>query len=87
LPFREKLSRYAAIGHERLQTEEFFEFCDRHLSHLDAEAHEFFGTEVAKDAVRQKVHSLFPNAEVESFTELFWDRIQQWRSATTATAS
>jgi hypothetical protein len=87
MPFREKLSQYAAIGHRRLQTDEFYEFCDRHLSHLDAEAYEFFGTDEAKDAVRQKVHSLFPAAEVESFTELFWDRIQQWRSATTATAS
>jgi hypothetical protein len=80
LPFREKLSRYAAIGHKRMQTERFYEFCDRHLSHLDAEADEFFSSETAKDAIRQKVQALFPPHEVESFTELFWARIQQWRS-------
>ncbi len=86
LPFREKLARYAAIGHERMQTEAFYEFCDHHLSHLDAEAHEFFGTETAKDAVRQKVNSLFPAHEVESFTELFWERIQSWRAESSAVA-
>jgi hypothetical protein len=42
-------------------------------------ASEFFGTAVAKDAVRQKVAALFPAHEVEKFTELFWGRIQDWR--------
>ena len=40
---------------------------------------EFFGTEIARDAVRQKVGALFPAHEVEQFTELFWERIQRWR--------
>jgi hypothetical protein len=30
--------------------------------------------------VRQKVAALYPAHEVEPFTELFWERIQQWRS-------
>jgi hypothetical protein len=41
---------------------------------------EFFGTDTARDAVRKKVAALFPAHEVEEFTGLFWDRIQQWRS-------
>ena len=41
---------------------------------------EFFATDEAKDAVRQKVAALFPAHEVEQFTELFWDRIQTWRA-------
>ena len=48
--------------------------------HLDEVAWEFFGTEVARDAVRQKVAALFPAHEVEPFTELFWQRIQAWRA-------
>ncbi len=51
------------------------------LKHLDAEAYEFFATPEAKEAVRQKVAALFPAHEVEKFTELFWQRIQSWRSA------
>ena len=40
---------------------------------------DFFATDIARDAVRQKVAALFPAHEVEQFTDLFWDRIQQWR--------
>ncbi len=42
---------------------------------------EFFGTADAKDAVRRKVAALFPEHEVEKFTEMFWDRIQTWRKS------
>lgn len=76
---REKISAYAAIAHQRFETERFEEFCAQHLSHLDEVALEFFTTDVARNAVRQKVEVLFPDHEIEEFTELFWQRIQQWR--------
>ncbi len=79
MPYRERLAAYAAIGHQRMETTRFEEFCDQHLSHLDEVADEFFGSDFAREAVRSKVVSLFPEHEVESFTELFWDRIQVWR--------
>ena len=79
LPFREKLRRYAALAEKRFDTSKFEKFCDAHLGHLDTVAWEFFGETRAKDAVRQKVAALFPSHEVDSFTELFWKRIQQWR--------
>ena len=49
------------------------------LGHLDEVAHEMFGADVVKDAVREKVTALFPTHEVDQFTELFWGRIQHWR--------
>jgi len=79
LPYREKLHRYAAIARRAFDAASFEEFCARHLGHLDAVAHEFFASEQARDAVRQKVAALFPAHEVEPFTELFFGRIQQWR--------
>ena len=78
-PYREKLAAYAAIARERLQAAEFEAFCAEHLSHLDGVVWDFFATDIARDAVRQKVAALFPAHEVEQFTDLFWDRIQQWR--------
>ena len=81
LPYAEKLDRYAAIADERLETARFEEFCHVHLAHLDEVAYEFFATQDAKDAVRQKTAALFPAHEVERFTELFWQRIQAWRAA------
>ena len=40
---------------------------------------EFFGSDVAKRAVRAKVESLFPEHEHEKFTEHFWGLMQFWR--------
>jgi len=79
LPFREAFRAYAQIADERFETERFNEFCERHLSHLDEVALEFFGTPRAKEAVRLKVESKFPEHEVEQFTEHFWGLIQFWR--------
>lgn len=79
LPYEEKLAGYAKLADFRFETERFDEFCKKHLSHMDDVANEFFGTQEAKEAVRQKVIALYPPHEIEKFTELFWERIQQWR--------
>jgi len=80
LPYREALAEYAKIANERFETARFEEFCHEHLAHLDEVAHEFFGTPVARDAVWQKVKHLYPEHEVEPFTEHFFGLIQQWRA-------
>ena len=87
LPFREKLRRYAAIAHERFETARFEEFCATHLAHLDEVAWEFFGSETARDAVRDKVSLLYPEHEHEQFTDLFWNRIQSWRDGQSQAAA
>jgi hypothetical protein len=78
--YPEKLAAYAAIARRRLEAERFEEFCAKHLSHLDAVAHEFFGSDVARDAVRRKVQALYPQNEWGAFTDLFFGRIQRWRA-------
>ena len=81
LPYREKLRQWAAIAHQRFDTANFTAFCATHLPHLEQVTRDFFATEVARDAVRQKVAALYPAHEVETFTQMFWDRIQQWRES------
>ena len=76
----ERLEACAAIARPRLETERFEEFCATHLSHLDETTREFFAGDTAREAVHQKVAALFPEHEVDEFTELFWERIQDWRS-------
>ena len=78
-PLPERLAAYGALARERLQAREFGAFCDEHLSELDAIAREYFGSDEARDTVRQKVASLFPEHEVDGFTEHFWQLIQRWR--------
>ncbi|MDX2094278.1 MAG: hypothetical protein SFX73_40990, partial [Kofleriaceae bacterium] len=80
MPYRDKLRAYAKIAHQRYETEMFEEFCAKHLAHLDEVAWEFFGTDAAKSAFRQKVAALYPAHEVEPFTELFYNRVQAWRA-------
>lgn len=81
MPYREKLTAYANIARQRFEVDRFVEFCEKNLGHLDEVAWEFFGTEAAKSAVRQKVAALYPAHEIEPFTELFWGRIQHWRAS------
>lgn len=77
--FDDKLQRYAAVAAAYFETERFDEFCHKHLAHLDEVAWTFFGSPEAKDAVHQKVSAIYPEHEVDAFTDLFWGRIQQWR--------
>ncbi len=78
LPYRERLRQYARIAEQRFDTARFREWCDRHLADLDEVALEFFGSDTARDAVRQKVTALFPKHEVDKFTEHFWGLIEFW---------
>ena len=79
-PFSEKLDRYATLALRYFEHERFLEFCSEHLAHLDEAAWEFFGSDVVRDAIRQKVEALYPEHEWDEFTELFWSRIQSWRA-------
>ncbi len=79
LPYRERLREYANIARKRMEADRFAEFCHDHLPHLNEVAWEFFGTQQAKGYVLAKVQSLFPEHEVEQFTEHFWGLIQFWR--------
>jgi hypothetical protein len=78
-PFHQKLERYAAIARGRFDVDRFEEFCDRHLAHLDEVAYEFFGSDTAREAIRTKVQAMFPEHEVDRFTDHFWGLIEFWR--------
>ncbi|MGB5334830.1 MAG: hypothetical protein WBN07_04375, partial [Woeseiaceae bacterium] len=79
ISFDEKLAAYVRIARQRFDVDTFEEFCEQHLGHLDEVAHEYFGSQAVKDAIREKVEALYPPHEHDEFTELFWNRIQYWR--------
>ncbi len=77
MPYRDKLARLrGASPRSASRRRASRSSAQQHLPHLDEVAWEFFGTPDAKDAVRKKVAALFPAHEVEQFTELFWNRVQ-----------
>lgn len=88
MTLRERLDATVALAHERFQTEAFEEFCAAELNHLQEVTVEFFSSDDGRDAVREKVASLFPEDEIDQFTDLFWERIQTWiaENADTRTA-
>jgi hypothetical protein len=79
IPFEEKMAGYVSLAREHFSVDEFESFCDTHLPQLDEVAYEFFASDTALDAIREKVTALYPEDEIESFTELFWSRVQKWR--------
>jgi len=79
LGYRDKLAAYGRLARERLDADRFTEFCAEHLGHLDEVAWEFFGSDRAREAVQQKVRALFPEHEVEQFSDHFWGLVQFWR--------
>lgn len=79
MPYRDKLRAYASIAEERFSADDFESFCDTHLAHVDEIAWSFFGTQAAKEIFRKKVAALYPAHEVDAFTHLFFERVQQWR--------
>jgi hypothetical protein len=74
--FEEKLADYVSLAEEHFDTRRFNEFCSEHLGHLDAVADDFFASDLARSAIHQKVEALYPAHEIEEYTELFWNRVQ-----------
>ncbi len=79
LPLREQVAAYGKIARARFDVERFEEFSAEHLGHLGEVVDDFFSSDVARQAVQAKVAALYPEHEVEPFTDLFWQRIQDWR--------
>jgi len=79
IPFEEKLAGYVKLASGHFNVDEFESFCAKHLPQLDEMAYEFFASETMRDAIRQKVTALYPEHEIDSFVELFWNRVQEWR--------
>ena len=79
IPFEEKLAGYVKLASGHFDVDEFESFCAKHLPQLDELAYEFFATDTMRDAIREKVTALYPEHEIDSFVELFWNRVQDWR--------
>jgi hypothetical protein len=79
IPFEEKLAGYVELASGHFNVDEFESFCAKHLPQLDELAHEFFASDTMRGAIREKVTALYPEHEIDSFVELFWNRVQEWR--------
>ena len=79
----EKLAAYGKLSEERFGAAEFEAFREEHFAPLEEVAWEYFATDEARSAVHEKVTALYPEHEIEEFTERFWNDIQTWRDSHT----
>jgi hypothetical protein len=86
ISFEEKLVEYGKLGEEHFETAKFEEFCATHLGHLEEIVWDFFGSDEARNIIRDKVASMYPEHEWDEFTEMFWSRVQLWRTNQTEAA-
>lgn len=78
LPWDEKLFRYDRLARQHFEADRFGAFCEDHLPHLDQVALEYFQTERFRSTVREKVAALYPDHEIEQFTNHFFGLVQFW---------
>ncbi len=79
LDYDEQLERYDEIARAYYDTDAFVAFNKEHLGDLDRIAMDFFGTERFRDIVRAKVATLYPEHEIDKFTDHFFGMVQFWR--------
>ncbi|MBP8301107.1 MAG: hypothetical protein KA020_12130 [Planctomycetes bacterium] len=77
LPYREKLKGYAKIARERLQSDQFAEFCKKHMGPLEEAARAWFRSDRCKEAILKKVQNIYPAHEVADFSARFFGIVQQ----------
>ena len=77
LPYREKLKGYAKIARERLQSDQFAEFCKKHMGPLEEAARAWFRSDRCKEAILKKVQNIYPAHEVADFAARFFGIVQQ----------
>ncbi len=77
--YPERLAALGDLARRRLDADRFWEFCDTSLANLDEVALEYFGRPQVKEIIRRKVAAVFPEHEVEQFTEHFFGLIGFWR--------
>ena len=78
LPYEEKLDRYRELADAYFQVDEYTEFCDEHLGHLDEVALEYFGGAEFDHLLVETVASTFPAHEHEAMVARHRGLIGGW---------
>ncbi len=78
LPYDQALAEYEKLSDEYFQTEQFNEFCDRHLAHFDEVLVEYFLSSEFEDMLAATIRSIFPAHEQDQFIGHFRGLVHLW---------
>ncbi|TNE91629.1 MAG: hypothetical protein EP330_04640 [Deltaproteobacteria bacterium] len=80
IPYRDKLVKYEALADAHFDTAAFDAFCAEHLGDLPRVADAYFASDRFREVTRAKVAALYPEHEIDVFTNHFFDQVQTWRA-------
>jgi hypothetical protein len=78
LTYEEKLAEYRRLADAYFQIDDYREFCDTHLKHLDEIAHEWFSSAGFDEVLVATVRSTFPVHEQEHFVAHYRGLLGAW---------
>jgi hypothetical protein len=78
LTYDEKLAGYRKLADEYFQVDEYREFCDRNLAHIDEVAHAWFTSQEFDDLLVHMVVTTFPEHEHEHFVAHYRGLLGAW---------
>jgi hypothetical protein len=79
LSYDEKLTAYLALADEYFETERYWEWCGRHLGHLEERVHEWVGSDAFDRILRDTVAATYPPHEHDEFLAHFRGLVGMWR--------
>jgi hypothetical protein len=76
--YDEKLDAYLALADDHFETDRYREWCDRHLSHLEEQVHEWVTSAEFDQLLRDTVAATYPAHEQEQFLAHFRGLLGMW---------
>jgi hypothetical protein len=78
LSYDDKLAGYLKLSDEYFQVERYWEWCERHLPHLDEQVHDWVTSDEFDRLLRETVAATYPPHEVDQFLAHFRGLIDLW---------
>ncbi len=78
LSYDEKLDAYLALADEYLESDKYWEWCAKHLPHLEEQVHDWVTSDDFDRLLRDTVAATYPAHEHEQFLEHFRGLIGLW---------
>lgn len=85
--FDQKLKQYFKLTQEYFDTDRFETFCDKHLSHVEEVAHEYFGSKAFDDLLIRSIAETFPPNERDHFAGRYRLAFLEWSQHHTPAAA
>ena len=76
--YEEKLDGYLALADEYLESDRYWEWCAKHLPHLEEQVHEWVASDDFDRLLRDTVAATYPPHEHEQFLDHFRGLIGMW---------